>query len=145
MKSKFAISVFALLITVSLSAQQSSGDSIYLQKINKELPHKFKALKIGATLEAIREKNDVKLYMLIDDIEQYSQILIERSDELQQNFSQCKVIEVEKGKYKNNYLEVTDHYPLSSKMTNVYRIKTVNSEGNSRMFPPVAIVKLSDK
>jgi len=135
MTSKITTVFLMLLICLlSLHAQQPAG-----------LPHKFKEIRTGATLEAVREQNVVKLYILVDDIEQYSEILIERSDELQKNFSQCKEIEVEKGKYKNNYVELIDQYPLSSKMTNLYRIKAVTSEGIMKMFPPVPITFLAKK
>ena len=138
MNVKYTIALLALLITPSLQAQNSVEASA-LEKINKDLPHKFKVLKTGATLELEREPKVVKIFMLIDDIEQYTEILVERGDELQKNYSQCKVVEVEKGKYKNNYIELIDQYPLSSKMSNVYRIKTVTSEGIIRMFPPVTV------
>jgi hypothetical protein len=138
MNVKLAYVFFLLLTAVSLGAQQSAADT-YLEKINKTLPHKFKQLHTGATLEAVREQRVVKIYMLIDDIEQYDQILVERGDQLQNNFGQCKVVQIEKGKYKNNYLEVVDNYPLPPKMSNIYRIKTVTSEGIMRMYPPVAV------
>jgi hypothetical protein len=137
--NKLIIASIATLIAVSLYAQQPVVENPYLEKINKELPHKFKSLKTGATLEVVRDHTIVKIYMLIDDIEQYDEILVERSDEEQVNFSQCKEIQVVKGKYKNNYVELTDQYPLSSKMANLYRIKTVTSDGITRMYPPVAI------
>lgn len=90
-------------------------------------------------MEAVRYLDIVKLYILIDDIEQYEQILIERSDELGSNYSQCKLIKVERGKYPNNYVELTDRYPFSSRMTNLYRIKTITSENIMRMYAPVPI------
>ena len=140
MTIKYTLSFFILLIAASLHAQQPAASTTYLEKINKDLPHKFKEIKTGATMEAVREQTVVKIYMLIDDIEQYTEILVERSDEQQQNYSQCKVITIEKGKYKNNYLSVIDQYPVSSKMTNLYRIKAMTSEGNMKMFPPVTIM-----
>jgi predicted DNA-binding protein (MmcQ/YjbR family) len=143
MNSKIILAVAALLIGVSVHAQQPA-DNDYLQKINKELPHKFKELKTGTTLEVIREQKVVKIYMLIDDLEQYEQILVERSDEQQMNYSQCKVIQIVKGKHKNNYIEVTDQYPLSPKMSNLYRIKTITADGIMRMYPPVPIMTLEE-
>ena len=111
----------------------------YLARINAQLPHQFKELKTRATLEAIRELGVVKLYMLIDDIEQYEQILVERSDEAQKYFSQCKQIDILPGKFKNNYLETIDKYPVSSRMTNLYRLKAISKEGFVCMFAPIAI------
>jgi hypothetical protein len=131
------MAVIMLLIGATLCAQPPQDSN--LQKMNKDLPHKFKELKTAATLEVVREQKVVKIYMLIDDIEQYDQVMVERSDELQKNFSQCKVIQIEKGKYKNNYVELVDNYPLSPKMTNVYRIKTITADGIMRMYPPVPI------
>jgi hypothetical protein len=139
MNSKYILAFITICIAISGHAQ-SFDDAVYLQKINKDLPHKFKSIKTGATLEAVREQKVVKIYMLIDDIEQYDEVLVERGDELQPNYGQCKEIHIEKGKYKNNYIEITDQYPLSSKMSNTYRIKTITSEGIMRMYPPVSLI-----
>jgi hypothetical protein len=124
---------------------QSPVQNAYLEKINGQLPHKFKELKTGATLEAVRDREVVKIYMLIDDIEQYDRIFVERGgDEMQNSYSQCKEIEIDKGKFKNNYVEVTDQYPLSTKMSNQYRIKTVTYEGIVRIFPPISIAVIAE-
>ena len=88
MSTKNTIAFFLLLTAVGGHAQQQPAQpapATFLEKINKELPHKFKEIRTGATLEAVREQTVVKIYMLIDDIEQYSEILVERSDEQQQN------------------------------------------------------------
>ena len=143
MNSTLSLSFMAMLIAISVHAQQPA-DNPELQKINKDLPHKFKAIKTGATLEVVREPTQVKIYMFIDDIEQYDQIMVERSDELQNTFSQCKVVQVVKGKYKNNYVELVDRYPVSSKMSNQYRIKTITADGIMRMYPPVEMTMASE-
>jgi|GEM_PF-2886651 len=142
MSTKITLAVLALFLGAAVYA--GGEEAVYLQKLNKELPHKFKELKTGVTLEVVREQKVVKIYMLIDDIEQYDEILVERSDEQQQNFSQCKEIKIEKGKYKNNYVELTDNYPLSSRMNNAYRVKTITSEGIMRMYPPVPVTSEAD-
>lgn len=143
MRSKIILVFIVLSASVSLYAQ-SPAQNAYLEKINKQLPHKFKDLKTGATLEVVREREVVKVYMLVDDVEQYDRIFVERGDEMQNNYSQCKAIEIDKGKFKNNYIEVTDQYPLPTKISNHYRIKTVTSEGIVRIFPPVAIELLAE-
>lgn len=141
MKRKMILVIATLMMGLSICAQPAQTD---LQKANKDIPHKFKELHTGVTLEVIRDKTEVKIYMLVDDIDQYDEILVERSDEQQINYSQCKDIKVTKGKYKNNYMELVDRYPLSSKMTNLYRIKTITPDGIMRMYPPVPIVKAED-
>lgn len=139
MKSFLLFLMVSAIQNSTVSAQDTMAVHSYLQKINKNLPHQFKHLNTLATLEAMRGQGFVKVYLLIDDIEQYEQILIERSDEMGINFSQCGYIQIEKGKYKNNYIEYTDRYPVSPKMNILYRIKTIDAEGNFRMLPPVAI------
>lgn len=130
------------LLTFSCTAMRAQAFSPqYLARLNKSLPHKFKAINVGATLEAVRDQEIVKLYLLVDDIGQYEQLLIERSDEFGGNFSQCKLISIENGKYPNNYLELTDRYPVSTKMATMYRVKTITSDGIIRMYPPVAVTK----
>ncbi len=111
----------------------------YLEKVNSKLPHKFKEIRTGSTIEAIRSQELVKIYVLVDDIEQYEQVLIERSDELGTNYGQCKLIMVKKGAYPLNYIEITDRYPVSSKMSNLYRIKTITSDNIVRTYAPVSI------
>ncbi len=133
----------ALLLCADAGAQAFSQQ--YLAQLNKSLPHKFQSINVGATLEAVREQEIVKLYLLVDDIEQYEQLLIERSDEFGANFAQCKLISIEKGKYPNNYLELTDRYPVSTKMATMYRVKTITSDGIIRMYPPVSVSKEDDK
>jgi hypothetical protein len=132
--------ILLLLLTLSFVGVHSQAMSPEeLARINKLLPHKFKEIRTGTTIEVVRNPQVVKLYVLVDDIEQYDQILIERSDELGTNFSQCKQVTIKKGKYPNNYIELTDHYPVSSKMSNLYRIKTISSEGIIRMYSAVPI------
>ena len=133
--------VFTLLTLTGLSVSSQAYSPEYIAALNKTLPHQFKDIRTGSTLEAVRMQQTVQVYILIDDIEQYEQVLIERSDEMGVNFSQCKQIRIQHGKYPKNYIEITDRYPLSSKMTNVYRIKTVTSDGIIRTYAPVAITQ----
>lgn len=133
------IAGFVLACYYSGQAQEFSPQ--YLEELNRSLPHKFKAINVGATLEAVRDQETVRLYLLIDDIEQFDQVMIERSDEFGTSFSQCKLLNIEKGKYRNNYLELTDRYPVSTRMATAYRIKTITSDGIIRMYPAVPVRK----
>jgi hypothetical protein len=134
---RYLILFFLTGTGIGASAQMMSPKD--LAQINKGLPHKFKEIRTGTTIEVVRNPQVVKLFVLVDDIEQYDQILIERSDELGTNFSQCKLVTIKKGRYPNNYLELSDNYPVSSKMSNLYRIKTISPEGIIRMYPSVPI------
>ena len=138
MNSKITFAFIVFLIAGTLSAQRPPSEDSYLAKINMELPHKFKELRIGATLEAVRDHGVVRFYVIVDDIEQYSDIVIERSDELG-DYAQCKTIKIQKGKFKNNYFQLDDQYPLSSKTANQYRIKALTADGIIRIYAPVAI------
>ena len=133
--------IFALILSLtslSVCAQDTLAVS-HKRGMDKPLPHHFQEMKTGATLEAVRDNDAVKLYLMIDSIEQYSEVLIERSEETQTTYAQCKMIKVEKGKYPKNYVELMDHYPLSSKMPNQYRIKGITPEGIVRIFPAVPV------
>lgn len=129
--------VVILFASGTIMAQETKAE--YLERLNATLPHQFKELNTGATMEAVRTKNEVHLYLLVDDVTQYEQLLIERSDEMQQNFSQCKLIDVATSKFDRNYIEAIDRFPVSSRMTNVYRLKAITPEGIVRMFAPIAI------
>jgi hypothetical protein len=138
MHIRLLVLFFVVISSPILSAQDSTAN-VYLQRINKTIPHQFNALRSVATVEAVRGQGVVKIYMLVDDVEQYEQLIIERSDEMGVNFAQCGVVEVQKGKYKNNYVELIDRYPVSPKMMINYRLKTIDKEGNMRMLPPVPV------
>ncbi len=94
-------------------------------------------------MEVVRDHSVIRIYMLVDDIEQYEELLVERSDETQSNYAQCKSITILKGKYPKNYVEVVDQYPQSVKMAGMYRLKAITSEGILKMFAPVNIMDKS--
>jgi hypothetical protein len=119
-------------------AQDSLAKKQPLAKKSKV--HTFITSHAGATLEAVRELGEVKLYMMVDDVEQYEKLYVERSDESQTYFTQIKPIDVTPGKYPDNYIEVIDKYPVSSKMTNLYRLKAVTADGITKMFAPVSVI-----
>ena len=141
MIQKHVLFIIAFCLSLSVMAQETKeSKEAYLKRINKEVGHNFKELKTGVTIEVERVGGVVKIYMLVDDIEQFDELLVERSDQLGTNYAQCKSVTVVKGKYKNNYVEVIDQYPLSPKMSPLYRLKTITAEGITRMYAPVAIV-----
>ena len=112
MIQKFILIILTLCLSLGVIAQETKeSKEAYLKRINKEIGHNFKELRTGVTMEAKRVGGVVKVYMLVDDIEQFEELQVERSDEFGTNFAQCKSVTIVKGKYRNNYVEVTDQYP----------------------------------
>ena len=100
--------------------------------------HVFKSFGTLYTLEGERKAGEMKLYIKLDDIQQYSQVLVERGT-LGGGYAPCKVINLKPGEYPDGIIETEDKYPLSSRVDCSYRVKVVTTDGSTKTFPPVTI------
>lgn len=98
----------------------------------------FKEINASYTLEGERKAGEMKLYIKLDDIDQYIQIQIERANGVG-GYNTCKTIAIKPGEYKNGVIETSDKFPLSSKTDSYYRIKATPADGSVKMFPPKMI------
>lgn len=101
--------------------------------------HKFKDYNNTYALEAERKGPVVKLYLKMDDIEQYAEIILVRSQAELGNFSDVRHIPVIKGANKFEYVESEDRYPLPTKVGAAYKIRAITKDGAIRMFPAITL------
>ena len=101
--------------------------------------HKFKDYNNSYALEAERKGPIVKLYLKMDDIEQYAEVILVRSQAELGNFSDVRHIQVIKGANKFEYVETEDRYPLPTKVGAAYKIRAITKDGAIRMFPAITL------
>lgn len=101
--------------------------------------HKFKDYNNTYALEAERKGPVVKLYLKMDDIEQYAEVILVRSQAELGNFSDVRHIQVIKGANKFEYVETEDRYPLPTKVGAAYKIRAITKDGAIRMFPAITL------
>jgi hypothetical protein len=107
---------------------------------NPGAKHAFKDPNAEVALEIERNKSEVVLHVLAQDMAQYDHIIIERSGNGGEFFSQVKYIQTEGADIEDgNYVFRADKYPLPSNVDSYYRIKTVSKDGITRTFPSVAL------
>jgi hypothetical protein len=101
--------------------------------------HKFKEYNNNYTLEAERKGTVVKLYLRMDDIEQYAEVILVRSQAELGNFTDVKHIPIIQGANKFEYVETEDRYPLPTKVGAAYKIRAITKDGAIRMFPAITL------
>jgi len=90
------------------------------------------------TMEVSRDNQEVKILMHFRDASQYSYVLVEKTDEIKNEFRQCAYIDIDEEKTKDGIIEKRDRYP---RMYNAsyYRLRTVTKEGIERTYPAVRL------
>jgi hypothetical protein len=108
---------------------------------NPGAKHAFKDANADVALEVERNKGEVALHILAQDMTQYDHIVIERSGNGGEFFSQVKYVQTEGADIEDgNYVFRADKYPLPNNTVSYYRIKTVGKDGSTRTFPSVEVV-----
>ena len=116
------------------------GTFSYSFAANPGQKHAFKDPNADVALEIERSKSEVTLHILAQDMAQYDHIIIERSGNGGEFFSQVKYIQTEGADIGDgNYVFRADKYPLPNNIDSYYRIKTVSKDGVTRTFPSVAL------
>ena len=90
------------------------------------------------TMVVSRENQEVKILLHFREASQFSYVLIEKTDEIKNEFRQCAYIDIDEEKAKNDVIEKRDKYP---RMYNAsfYRLRTVTKEGIERTYPSVRL------
>jgi hypothetical protein len=102
--------------------------------------HAFKDANADVALEVERNKGEVVLHILAQDMAQYDHVVIERSGNGGEFFSQVKYVQTDGADIEDgNYVFRSDKYPLPNNTESFYRIKTVGKDGVTRTFPSVAL------
>ncbi len=116
------------------------GTFSYSFAANPGARHAFKDANAEVALEVERTQGEISLHILAQDMAQYDHIIIERSGNGGEFFSQVKYIQTEGADIEDgNYVFRADKYPLPNNMDSYYRIKTVSKDGITRTFPSVAL------
>ncbi|MCS6819372.1 MAG: hypothetical protein RMJ53_05055 [Chitinophagales bacterium] len=116
------------------------GTFSYSFAANPGNKHVFKDPDAEVALELERNKHEVILHILAQDMAQYDHIIIERSGSGGEFYSQVKYIQIEGADIEDgNYLLRVDKYPLPASVNAHYRIKTVTKDGITRTYPDVAL------
>ena len=100
--------------------------------------YKISAMDGEFTMEVSRDNQEVKILMRFRDASQYSYVLVEKTDEIKNEFRQCAYIDIDEEKTKDGIIEKRDRYP---RMYNAsfYRLRTVTKEGIERTYPAVRL------
>jgi hypothetical protein len=102
--------------------------------------HKFAPTYRDVVLEVERGKGDVVLHVLVKDAGQYYSVTIEKSEDVLNNYSQCKYINIKTEKpTAEDYFLRNDKYPLPAQKDSYYRVITVDKEGITKVYPGVLL------
>jgi hypothetical protein len=144
-KSRFIQTVLKPIATSKIDSSLTSKKdtstkvSTTVKSDTKPGLHKFKDYNNTYALEAERKGPIVKLYLKMDDIEQYAEVILVRSQAELGNFSDVRHIQVIKGANKFEYVETEDRYPLPTKVGAAYKIRAITKDGAIRMFPAITL------
>lgn len=139
--SKRAKPIATSKIDSSLTSKKDTSTKVSTTVKSDTKPglHKFKDYNNTYALEAERKGPIVKLYLKMDDIEQYAEVILVRSQAELGNFSDVRHIQVIKGANKFEYVETEDRYPLPTKVGAAYKIRAITKDGAIRMFPAITL------
>lgn len=101
-----------------------------------ETVHNFKSKDRTFNLEVEREGRKVMIYLLVEDLKDYKEVFIQRSDETRLGMANCKYLTPQDYKLKK-FTEVIfeDKYPHPGHKDSYYRIKCEDLNGVVRTFP----------
>ena len=95
-------------------------------------------------MELSRSELGINIALLFFKASQFEYVLIEKSADAQNSFSQCKYIKFNESANDSVVIVKRDVYPLTSNEDVYYRVKTVTKEGVTRIYPPVRLPGLKE-
>ena len=123
--------VFALLVFCSLLAKSQSD-------------YFFKSPDGEIAIEVSRQQQTVTIALFLTNATQFESVSIERSLDAQNNFAQCKYIRFNESAQANVVIVKKDEFPLTSIGDIFYRIKTISTEGVTRIYPSVRLPNIRE-
>lgn len=154
MKTSFAL--LALLFTFTTYGQSNSAKKTTITKddslkmtirglvkdtmVIQEAPfvsiHDFKGKEGAFVLDVERESRKVMVFILVENLKDYKEVYVQRSDETMIGTGNCKYFTPKDFKLKK-YTEVIfeDKYPLPAQRNSYYRIKCEDLHGVVRTYP----------
>lgn len=104
----------------------------------------FKSADGELAMELSREGQSVNIALFLTNASQFEEVMIERSLDAFNNFGQCKYIKFNGSAQPNVVIVKRDDFPLTSVDEAYYRIKTVSTEGVTRIYPSVRLPGLRE-
>jgi hypothetical protein len=95
-------------------------------------------------MEVNRGDKYVEVTILLTRASQFDCVMIERSGDAQNNFSQCKYIKFNESANDSVVIVKRDTYPFSPVDDVFYRLKTITKEGVTRIYPSVRLPGLKE-
>lgn len=128
----FCLFVFALCIFPG-NYLFSQGNDYFL----KSADHEF-------AMEVSRGEKGIDIALMFSKASQYEYVMIEKSADAQNGFSQCKYIKFNDSANDSVVIVKRDTYPLTGSEDVFYRVKTITKEGVSRAYPAVRLPAIRD-
>ncbi len=124
------LTVLAMLFFLCLSAQEDestlvSSDSTFTMKI-------------------YRDGYKVKMMLYFTHPSTIQSISVERSELNGRQFSQCKYFDFSEKQLMDTIIK-TDNYPLPASVDILYRLRIINKEGVTRVYPPVKLAAVNTR
>lgn len=129
----FFRNIFLLLVAVVAGNALQAQNDYFFKSADGEL-----------AMELSRQQQSVTIALFITNASQFEQITIERSLDGLNNFGQCKYIKFNQSAQTNVVIVKKDEYPLSTIDDTYYRVKTVSTEGITRIYPAVRLPGIRD-
>lgn len=129
---KYLVFVFALLLTVADKVQAQSNDYFSKSPDNE------------VALEVSRGAEGIEIALLFTKASQFEFVVIERSSEAINNFSQIKYIKFNDSAKDSVVIVKRDTYPLMAAEDVYYRVKTITKEGVTRTYPSARLPAIKD-
>lgn len=86
-----------------------------------------------------REKEGIEIALMFTHASQYEYVVVERSGDALNNFSQIKYIKFNDSANDSVVIVKRDLYPQTVSNDLYYRVKTISKEGISRVYPSVRL------
>jgi len=93
--------------------------------------------ELGMTVS--RSEEGIEIALMFSHATQFEYVVIERSSDAMNNFSQIKYIKFNESANDEVVIVKRDTYPLSTSDDVYYRVKTITKEGVSRVYPSVRL------
>lgn len=125
---------FIFLFMISAVGAFSQNNDYFLKSSDNEV-----------AIEVSRGDGGIDIAVVFTKASQFEYVMIEKSADSQNGFSQCKYIKFNESANDSVTIVKRDVYPLNASDDVYYRIKTITKDGVSRVYPSVRLPGLHDR
>ncbi len=126
-------SLFIALITILPCEAKSQNNDYFAKSPDNEV-----------ALEVSRGEQGIEIALLFTKASQFEYVVIERSNNAQNNFSQCKYIKFNDSASDSVVIVKRDNYPLAASEDVYYRVKTITREGVTRIYSAARLPAIAE-